>query len=190
VYVSFAAARKMDLRALSTAKFHVDIIEADERYVSLGPKLFWARYGPEGLKKEIGADFTLLPSLNLSTSSPSSPLYSPLKSRVRWSDDTSSSAPIFSSPESGSKLQELGTPNMVLPDQSVPSSHPLKESSNRFVEVASVPDISSINPAPSVIQQTFSKPKGRLLDLMVKNVSRDNLLTPDEIEVGRGKCCV
>lgn len=184
VYVSLGASRKMDLRALADAKFQVDVIEADDRYAALGPMLFWARYGPEGLHKEIGADFTLLPSLASALSSPlspSSPMYSPQKSRVRWSDDAAVS-PLFSTSESGKRdSSSLGTPVMILPDQSVPSSQPLKD---YRLATASLPENSMVyNAIPIVIQQKFSKPKGRLLDLMVKNVSRDNLLTPDEIEV-------
>lgn len=222
-----------------TVKFAVELLQVDERYDELGPKVFWKRYSPEGLRVSV------LTTFSVSNLKPVARKRSGSPNRVSWADSTDrpeQASLSVMSPNAEKHKKHIAEMESILNDlKGQLASEPpkegqvegvdvniedilkigkalLKESvdltkeegievtpsetqsssgaaevrhadSERFqsrpapLDVANSNDGSVSNVCSIAAPKPFTKPRGRLFELMVKNVSRDQLLTSEEAEV-------
>lgn len=236
---------------IPVVKFAIELLEVDDRYRELGPKTFWKRYGPEGIRVSVLTSFqiTNLRPVRKRVSSPS---------KVTWADESAdesdrgsiTSAVVAKSPNVEKHKKHIAEMESILNDlkgqlaressksrvsaekdeydsESSASLEPgnvnieailkigkvlLKESVGLTADeestqaaLAEAPaesqhrDASRFQTRPPVINtagkaeapnvqpivspKPFTKPRGRLFELMIKNVSRDQLLSTEEAEV-------
>lgn len=123
------------------------------------------------------------------TASVSSPLHSSLlEADVVGSNPSENDLYNFDymSLESPNKDTNQNNPDFAGKSKSIAASIPLSDSEDALKKVHSeaLSYIRTHSPKPSRTFEVKNSLEGRILDLMVKNVSRDDPLTPTEIEVG------